>query len=74
MILQRIDHVGYAVEDLEEAVRYHERLYGAEVVHRETMESAGVREALIAVDDRSDQRIAPHQVDVVINEHQIAGF
>jgi methylmalonyl-CoA/ethylmalonyl-CoA epimerase len=51
MILQRIDHVGYAVEDLEEAVRYHERLYGAEVAHRERMESDGVNEALLAIGD-----------------------
>ena len=51
MILQRLDHVGYAVEDLEEAVAYHERLYGATVAHREEMERDGVREALIAIGD-----------------------
>jgi methylmalonyl-CoA/ethylmalonyl-CoA epimerase len=51
MKLQRIDHVGYAVEDLEEAIRYHERLYDAEVAHRERMESDGVNEALLAVGD-----------------------
>jgi methylmalonyl-CoA/ethylmalonyl-CoA epimerase len=51
MILQRIDHVGYAVEDLEEAIRYHERLYGAEVAHRERMDSDGVNEALLAIGD-----------------------
>lgn len=51
MKLQRIDHVGYAVEDLEEAIRYHERLYGAEVAHRERMDSDGVNEALLAVGD-----------------------
>jgi methylmalonyl-CoA/ethylmalonyl-CoA epimerase len=63
MILQRIDHVGYAVESLEEAVRYHERLYGAEVVHRETMESDGVREALIAVGDSYLQLLEPLRDD-----------
>ena len=59
MILQRIDHVGYAVEDLEEAVRYHERLYGAEVAHRETIASDGVREALIAVGGSFIQLLEP---------------
>jgi methylmalonyl-CoA/ethylmalonyl-CoA epimerase len=59
MILQRIDHVGYAVEDLDEAVRYHERLYGAEVVHRETMEADGVREALVAVGESYLQLLEP---------------
>ena len=59
MLLQRIDHVGYAVEDLEEAVRYHERLYGAEVAHRETMERDGVREALLAVGESYLQLLEP---------------
>lgn len=63
MHLQRIDHVGYAVEDLEEAVAYHEGLYGAEVVHRETMESDGVREALLAVGDSYIQLLEPTRPD-----------
>ena len=63
MLLQRIDHVGYAVEDLEEAVRYHERLYGAEVAHRETMERDGVREALIAIGDSFLQLLEPLRDD-----------
>ena len=63
MLLQRIDHVGYAVEDLEEAIRYHERLYGAEVAHRETMERDGVREALIAVGDSFLQLLEPLRDD-----------
>lgn len=63
MRLQRIDHVGYAVEDLEEAVRYHERLYGAEVAHRERMERDGVDEALLAVGDSYIQLLAPTRAD-----------
>jgi methylmalonyl-CoA/ethylmalonyl-CoA epimerase len=59
MILQRIDHVGYAVEDLDEAIAYHERLYGAEVVHRETMEPDGVKEALVAVGESYLQLLEP---------------
>jgi methylmalonyl-CoA/ethylmalonyl-CoA epimerase len=61
--LQRIDHVGYAVEDLEEAVRYHERLYDAEVAHRERMERDGVDEALLAVGDSFIQLLAPTRPD-----------
>jgi methylmalonyl-CoA/ethylmalonyl-CoA epimerase len=41
MRLQRIDHVGYAVESLDEAIAYHERMYGTEVAHTETMEADG---------------------------------
>lgn len=63
MLLQRIDHVGYAVEDLEEAIRYHQRLYGAEVAHRETMQRDGVREALIAVGDSFLQLLEPIRDD-----------
>lgn len=63
MLLRRIDHVGYAVENLEEAVRYHERLYGAQVAHRETMERDGVREALIAVGDSFLQLLEPLRDD-----------
>lgn len=63
MRLQRIDHVGYAVHDLDEAVRYHERLYGAEVTHRERMERDGVDEALLAVGDSYIQLLAPTRPD-----------
>jgi methylmalonyl-CoA/ethylmalonyl-CoA epimerase len=63
MLLQRIDHVGYAVADLEEAVRYHQRLYGAEVAHRETMERDGVREALLAVGGGFIQLLEPTRPD-----------
>jgi methylmalonyl-CoA/ethylmalonyl-CoA epimerase len=63
MRLQRIDHVGYAVDDLDEAVRYHERVYGAEVAHRETMERDGVREALVAVGGSFIQLLEPTRPD-----------
>jgi len=61
--LQRIDHVGYAVNDLEEAVHYHQRLYGAEVAHRERMDRDGVDEALLAVGDSYIQLLAPTRPD-----------
>lgn len=63
MRLQRIDHVGYAVEDLDEAVRLHERLYGAQVAHRETIDRDGVREALLAVGDSYIQLLEPTRDD-----------
>ncbi|MGH8934042.1 MAG: methylmalonyl-CoA epimerase [Egibacteraceae bacterium] len=63
MRLQRIDHVGYAVEDLEEAIRYHQRLYGAEVAHREEMERDGVREALLAIGPSFIQLLEPTRPD-----------
>ena len=41
-----IDHVGIAVEDLEEAVRTYTDLLGAEPAHRERVESQGVEEVM----------------------------
>lgn len=63
MKLQRIDHVGYAVEDLEAAIAYHQRLYGAEVAHRERMERDGVAEALLAVGPSFIQLLTPTRDD-----------
>ncbi len=63
MRLQRIDHVGYAVTDLEEAVRHHQRLFGATVSHREELQRDGVREALLAVGDSYLQLLEPTRDD-----------
>ena len=41
-----IDHVGIAVEDLDEAVRTYTDLLGTEPVHRERVESQGVEEVM----------------------------
>lgn len=59
MRLQRIDHVGYAVTDLDEAIAYHADLYDLSVVHRETVASDGVREALLAVGESYIQLLEP---------------
>jgi methylmalonyl-CoA/ethylmalonyl-CoA epimerase len=59
MHLQRIDHVGYAVTDLDAAIAYHMDLYGMSVVHRETSEAEGVREALLAVGESYIQLLEP---------------
>ena len=39
MILTEIDHVAIAVRDLEAAIDYYKRAFGAEVDHREIVES-----------------------------------
>lgn len=63
MILTTIDHVGVAVADLDEAVAFHQRCYGAEVAHREEMDADGVREALLAVGDGYIQLLEPTRDD-----------
>ena len=51
MLLTEIDHVAIAVNDLEAAIEYYREAFGAEVAHRDVVESEGVDEALIKVAD-----------------------
>jgi methylmalonyl-CoA/ethylmalonyl-CoA epimerase len=44
-----IDHVGIAVPDLDEAIRFYADSFGMRVQHEETNEDQGVREAMVAV-------------------------
>ncbi len=45
-LLQEIDHVAIAVRDLEAAIEWYRRAFGAVVVHREVVERDQVEEAL----------------------------
>ncbi|MEV0562040.1 methylmalonyl-CoA epimerase [Dactylosporangium sp. NPDC050588] len=45
----RIDHVGIAVADLDEAIAFYARVFGMRCVHEETNEEQGVREAMLSV-------------------------
>jgi len=45
----RIDHVGVAVPDLDEAIAFYTRVFGMRCVHQETNEEQGVREAMMSV-------------------------
>lgn len=47
--LRRIDHVGIAVPDLDEAIDFYQRAFGMRCVHTEINEEQGVREAMLAV-------------------------
>lgn len=63
MILTEIDHVAIAVRDLEAAIDYYRKAFGAEVQHREVVESDGVDEALIKVADSYIQLTAATRPD-----------
>jgi methylmalonyl-CoA/ethylmalonyl-CoA epimerase len=47
--LQRIDHVGIAVADLDAAIEFYGRVFGMRCVHTEVNEEQGVREAMLSV-------------------------
>ena len=55
----RIDHVGLAVTDLEEAIDLHVNVYGLALVHRETVAEQGVEAALLDVGESHVELLAP---------------
>jgi len=56
-----IDHVGIAVPDLDAAMAFYRDVYGMQVLHEETNEEQGVREAMVGVGDSGSciQLLAP---------------
>ncbi len=63
MILTEIDHVAIAVRDIEAAIDYYQRAFGATVDHREIVESDGVEEALLKVAESYVQLVTPTRDD-----------
>ena len=57
--LTAIDHVAIAVFDLDAAVDWYGRVFGASVAHRERVESDGVEEALLEVSGSYVQLLTP---------------
>jgi methylmalonyl-CoA/ethylmalonyl-CoA epimerase len=63
MLLTEIDHIAIAVRDLDAAIDYYRRAFGAEVDHREIVETDGVEEALLKVADSYIQLTAATRPD-----------
>ena len=63
MLLTEIDHVAIAVRDLEAAIDYYRRAFGAQVEHREIVERDGVEEAMLNVADSYIQLLTPTRDD-----------
>lgn len=63
MLLTEIDHVAIAVHDLEQAILFYEKAFGASVVHREIVERDGVEEALVKVAESYVQLTAATRED-----------
>ena len=66
-----IDHVGLAVPDLDEAVKFHTEVLGWRELHREVNEEQGVAEAMMGTGDQLSenariQLIAPLNEDSTI--------
>jgi methylmalonyl-CoA/ethylmalonyl-CoA epimerase len=69
-MLTRIDHVGLAVRDLDEAVAFYARAFDVSVVHEEVNEEQGVREVMLGVGDSGSciQLLAPLRPDSPIGK------
>jgi methylmalonyl-CoA/ethylmalonyl-CoA epimerase len=67
-LITAIDHVGIAVPDLDVAVDFYRSNFGFILVHEETNEEQGVREAMLAVGDSGScvQLLAPLTPDSTI--------
>ena len=63
MLLTEIDHIAIAVNDLEAAIQYYQDTFGAQVDHREVVDSDGVEEALLKVAESYIQLLTPTRDD-----------
>ena len=62
----RIDHIGVAVEDLDEAVSLYSERLGMELQHRETVESQGVEAILLGVGESHVELLLPLGPDTAV--------
>ena len=69
-----IDHVGLAVPDLDEAVKFHTEVFGWRELHREVNEEQGVAEAMMGTGEQGAEN-AKIQLLAPLNENStIAKF
>src|SRR4029079_5253453 len=69
-MLTRIDHVGLAVRDLDQAIAFYARTFDVQVVHEEVNAEQGVRDAMLARGDSGSciQLLAPLRPDSPIGK------
>ncbi len=67
-LITAVDHVGIAVQDLDEAIDFYRTRFGFRLVHQEVNDDQGVREAMVAVGDSDTllQLLAPARPDSVL--------
>lgn len=68
-MLDRIDHVGVATEDLEAAIALYEGSFGMPVAHRESVESQGVEAVLLDVGEGHVELLAPLGPDTPVGRY-----
>ena len=68
-MLDRIDHVGVAVEDLDAALKLYEDALGMPMVHREVVEEQGVEAVLLDVGDGHVELLRPLGDDTPVGKY-----
>jgi methylmalonyl-CoA/ethylmalonyl-CoA epimerase len=67
-VFGRIDHIGVAVDDLEEAVSLYSQRLGMPVEHRETVEEQGVEAVLLGVGESHVELLRPLGPDTAVGK------
>jgi methylmalonyl-CoA epimerase len=65
-VFGRIDHIGVAVDDLDEAVSLYSERFGMPVQHRETVEEQGVEAVLLGVGESHVELLRPLGPDTAV--------
>jgi methylmalonyl-CoA/ethylmalonyl-CoA epimerase len=65
-VFGRIDHIGVAVEDLDEAVALYSERLGMPVQHRETVEEQGVEAVLLGIGESHVELLRPLNADTAV--------
>jgi methylmalonyl-CoA epimerase len=68
-MLDRIDHVGVAVEDLDASIALYEGTLGMPLVHRETVAEQGVEAVLLDVGDGHVELLSPLGEDTPVGRY-----
>ncbi len=67
-MLEVIDHVGVAVEDIDQALKLYRDALGMPLVHRETVDEQGVDAALLDVGDGHVELLEPLGPDTAVGK------
>jgi methylmalonyl-CoA/ethylmalonyl-CoA epimerase len=67
-MLDRIDHIGVAVDDLDAAIPLYSETLGMPLVHRETVTEQGVEAALLDVGDGHVELLSPLGPDTPVGK------
>jgi methylmalonyl-CoA/ethylmalonyl-CoA epimerase len=68
-MLDRIDHIGVATDDLDGAIALYEGTMGMPVAHRETVESQGVEAVLLDVGEGHVELLRPLGPDTPVGKY-----